>query len=216
MKNKIKEFLRKKNSSESEINLDDIHKIKKENEKLKKSLSSQALDKFKTRRSIRKYSQEPIDWETIYHIIEAGANAPCAGNIQNYKVVIVQDKKKKYEISRIASQQYWLSDAPLLLIIVRDSRHVCEIYPGEGKTYCIQNSAAVIENILMMAHFYDLGACWVESYDNEVLKEFLSVPQELTIDAIVPLGYPKENPVVSKQPMVSCVFFEKYGNRERK
>lgn len=219
MKEKIKKFF----SREPEINepvkeknqKDVINLLQKENETLKAGISQIALEKFKTRRSIRKFSPENIKWRTIYEIIEGSLNAPCAGNIQNYHIIVVEEKKKKHELGKIAFQQYWLADAPVLLLIVRDNYHLCQLYPDEGETYSIQNSAALIENILMLAHFYDLGACWVEAYDNDVLKEFLGIPPNMTVDAIIPIGYPLESPQISKDPMLQKVFFENYGNKKR-
>lgn len=219
MKDKIKDFFSKKEEIEKpelkKNEKDIINLLKKENETLKAGISQIALEKFKTRRSIRKFSGENVKWKTIYEIIEGALNAPCAGNIQNYNIIVIEDKKRKHELGKIAFQQYWLADAPTLLVIVRDNYHLCQLYPDEGETYAIQNSAAMIENILMLAHFYDLGACWVEAYDNDVLKEFLGISPNMTVDAIIPIGYPLENPQISKEPMLQKVFFEEYGNKKR-
>lgn len=190
--------------------------LKRENDKLKLEFSSNVLNKFKTRRSIRKYSDKDVDWKKIYNIIEAGINAPVAGNIQNYDILVISKAEDKKELGKLAFQQYWLADAPYLLVIIRDNRRLMQLYPNEGEIYAVQNSAALIENILMMAHIYDLGACWVEAYDNQVLKEFLDVPIEYKIDAIIPIGYPLENPNISKDPTTTKIYFDKFGKREKK
>jgi len=220
MINKIKGLVKnntfsKKVENEELTIEEEIVNLRKENIILKKDLKEKALEKFKTRRSIRKFSDQNVDKNIIYSIIEGAINAPCAGNIQNYKIIVVEDKEKKIELGKISFQQFWLSDAPVVLVVVRDNYSLAQMYPKEGNTYSIQNSAALIENILMLSHFYDLGACWVEAYDNAVLKEYLGIPSELIVDAIIPIGYPLENPVVSKDPMVQKVFFEKFGNKKR-
>lgn len=219
MKEKIKNILQKSSSvltskevkqlSESE----ELKLLRKENEQLKKDLTSQAIEKFKNRRSIRKFSEQKIDFKILHSIIEAGLNAPCAGNVQNYKIIVIEDLKQKTECGKIAFQQYWLADAPCLLVLVRDNLELQSLYPDRGEIYAIQNVAAVIENILMAAHFNNLGACWVEAFDNEILKEDLGIPMELKIDAIVPIGYALERPQVDKVPMINMVYFEKYGNK---
>ena len=186
--------------------------MKKENQLLKEGIKTQSLEKFKTRRSIRKFSDKQVDSAVLYSIIESATNAPCAGNIQNYNIIIVTDKKKKHELGKLAFQQFWLSDAPVLLVVVRDNYHLEQLYPQEGKTYSIQNCAAMIENVLMLAHFHDLGACWVEAYDNEVLKEYLGIPIEHRVDAIIPIGYPLENPQISKDPVEQKIYYESFGN----
>lgn len=228
MKDKLKNIFSKKeeyytpenNLESSQIeNEKDIRKeikaLRKENELLKQNFKKSVLDKFKNRRSIRKFSTKPISWETIADIIEAGLNAPCAGNIQNYKILIIQNQEDKNEIAKIAFQQYWLAQAPVLLIVVRDNDRLIQLYPQEGEIYAIQNCAALIENMLMYTHFCDLGACWVEAYDNEVLKEFLKIPTHMLIDAIIPIGYPLENPKVNKDTLFAKIYHKKWGNKER-
>lgn len=195
---------------------DEIKSLKKENEKLKAQLKNKALDKFNSRRSIRKFSTEPIDYEIVYNIVDAALNAPAAGGVENTKVIIVEDRKAKNEIGKIENQQYWLSDAPYLLVVVRENHRLMDLYPGDGELYAVQNTAAVIQNILMLVHFYDLGACWVESCDSEVIKEFLKVPGDKFVDAVIPIGFPLENPKVAKAPLQLKMFFEKYGNKRQK
>ena len=189
--------------------------IEKENEILKSELKVSTLEKIKNRRSIRKFSNKKIPLETIYNIIEAGLNAPAAGNIQNSNVIVIFNEEDKRELGKLSFQQYWLAEAPVLLVVVRDNYRLMQLYPQEGEIYSVQNSAALIENMLLYTHFCDLGACWVEAYDNEVLKEFLEVPSNMTVDAIIPIGYPLENPKIAKEPALNKIFFKKWNNRKR-
>ncbi len=221
MRDTIKKLLNRDSSIISpkelkELTLEEeVKLLRKENVQLKKKSCDHAIDKFKSRRSIRKFSEKPIDFKKISDIVEAGLNAPCAGNVQNYKIIIVEQKNKKIECGKIAVQQYWLSEAPYLIVLVREDSELLSLYPTRGELYSIQNVAAVIENMLMAAHFHDLGACWVEAGDNEVLKQSLGVPIECKVDAIIPIGYPLENPQVSKVETTGLLFFEKWGKRHR-
>lgn len=189
--------------------------LEKENEILKSEVKVSALEKFKNRRSIRKFSDKKIDWKVIYDIIEAGLNAPAAGNIQNYKVIVIANEADKRELGKLSFQQYWLAEAPFVLIVVRDNHRLMQLYPQEGEIYAVQNSAAMIENMLMYAHFCDLGACWVEAYDNSVVKEFLEIPADMTVDAIIPIGYPLENPKVAKDTTMNMVYYKKWKNTKK-
>lgn len=220
MRDKINKLLGRKTSYyDDEIKQltqeEELKLLRKENAQFKKSFSKQGIDKFKTRRSIRKFSEKPVDFKLILDIVESGMNAPCAGNVQNYKIIIVENSKKRIECGKIAIQQYWLSQAPYLLVVVRDDSELEALYPLRGELYSIQNVSAVIENILMAVHFHDLGACWVEAGDNEVLKESLGVPMDKKIDAIIPVGYPLENPKVPKLETMEMLFYEKWGERHR-
>jgi nitroreductase len=184
-------------------------------EKINNDKWNYVLDKFKTRRSIRKFSSDKVEWKSIYEIIDASLNHPCAGNIQNAHIIVVKNKGVIEEIARAESQQYWIADAPYLLVVVRSDSKLDELYPMQGKIYSIQNSASLIQNILMLAHFHNLGACWVESCDNQVLCNILKIPQGEFVDAVIPIGYPLEEPEVQKKDCSRCMFFEEYGNRKR-
>lgn len=206
----IEDYAKKHNISQKET------KLVVNNEKKRTDNYTGAYEKFKSRRSIRKFSPDKIDWEIIYKIIDGGLNAPCAGGVENSDVVVITDKETKDEIGRIENQQFWLSEAPYVLVVVRDNAKHLSLYPGEGELYSVQSSAAVIENILMLAHFYDLGACWVESGNTDSLKELLGIPLEKCVDGVIPIGFPQESPVVEKSLFASRVFYEKYGARKRK
>lgn len=208
----------KKDSKEvrpSEDKEKELKRLQKENEALKGDAHKLAFDKFKTRRSIRKFSGRKVDWKIIFEIISGSLNAPAAGGVENTDILIIQDKEMKSEVGKIENQQYWLADAPYLIVVVRCESRLCSLYPQMGELYAIQNTAAVIENILMMAHFYDLGACWVQSCDSDVLKETLGVPHDKSIDAVIPIGFPIESPEVTRAHESAKLHFEKYGNRKR-
>lgn len=220
MKDKIKGFfnkaIKKEEQSIEEIPVEEqLKTLKKENAMYKKSLQTQAIEKFKTRRSIRKFSEQDVDFEIIFNIIDAGLSAPQAGNIQNSKIIVIKNKQKKEECAKICLQQYWMADAPYILAIVRQNHDLTSLYPDKGELYSIQNTAAVIENILMASHFYGLGACWIESADNNVLCETLGVPNNCNIDALIPIGYPLENPKIDKVACENLMYYEKYGEKTR-
>lgn len=231
MKDKLNEFIGKfKNKTikltdsyydgpEEEIDINwkkECEKLQKENDELKLSFREQCINSFKTRRSIRKFraDQKP-DFKVIFDIIEAGLNAPVAGNLQNFRVIVVEDEVQKREIGKLAYQQYWLSEAPYVLVIIRDDVYVSEMYPDKGELFSIQNTAALIENILMATHMSDLGACWVGVDDNNAIKDLLGVPGGRHIDAVIPIGYPMESPQVDKNPTQALVDFKKFGDKVR-
>lgn len=206
MKNTIKGFFSKKPYYEPDKDQKNII------EKAHESFFNKALDIYKNRRSIRRFSSAEIDEKVIYNILEASMNAPCAGNIQNYEVIVVRDEKKRCQIGKIALQQGWIGLAPVVLVVLRDDDTIIELYPTDGNRYSIQNVAAFVNNILTFAHYSGLGACWVEACENSVLKNFLDIPEGKKVDAIIPIGYSLENPEQTKEPVSRKIYFETYGN----
>ena len=108
-----------------------------------------------------------------------------------------------------------MSEAPVILIVVRDDSKVVSMYPQDGTRYSMQNSAAFIENILLLTHMSGLASCWVEACENDVLKEYLNIPGSLAIDAVLPIGYALEKPHVAKESCLDLVFFDSYNKRDK-
>jgi len=53
------------------------------------------MDCIYTRRSIRKYKDIPVEWELVGRVVEAGSFAPTAGNLQDYRFIVVRDEDKR-------------------------------------------------------------------------------------------------------------------------
>ena len=224
MKDKIKNFFMKKSKSSGSYYGDEgenssivtekhFKVLEKENANLKKEFVSQVVSGFMSRRSIRKFLDKKPDFKIIHDVVSCGLSAPCAGNVQNVKVIIVENEDIRRECAKASYQQYWISDAPYLLVVCRDDTELNITYPDKGEFYSIQNCAAVIENILMATSFAELGACWVGAGDNDVLRSILSIPEEYKVDAIIPIGYANESPSIDKLEFDNCVFYEKFGTR---
>ena len=143
MKDSMKKFLAKiKGDSYYEPDQLDEARDANEHKKVGNPHWEFVVDKFNTRRSIRKFSQNPVEWKIVYDIISAALNNPCAGNIQNSKVIVVKERNIIENLARAESQQYWIADAPVVLVVVRENSRLEQLYPDEGRTCAIQNSAA--------------------------------------------------------------------------
>jgi nitroreductase len=190
--------------------------LRKENKALKQSFFQQSVLACKTRRSIRKFSHRPFDFEELFTIIDAAMNAPCAGNLQNYRVIYCTKKKDREMIAKMSLDQMWIADAPVVLVIVRDSQVVRTMYPQDGEKFAIQNVAAFIQNIIQLVHVKGLATCWVGACEEEPLKEYLSIPDNFDIDAILPIGYPMETAKCSKLEVSDLFYYDKFKNRIKK
>lgn len=193
----------------------ELKMLRKENDKLHKDFLTQTLESVKSRRSVRSFSDAKIDFKTIYDIISASLNAPAAGNIQNYNIILVRDDALKKEVGKIALNQSWMAEAPIIAVVVRDDVMINQMYPQHGGRYSLQNTAAFITTFLNLIHSAGYASCWVEACEEEVMKELLSIPSTHAIDAILPLGFPMDIPKVQKTSYEDSIFFEKYGNNQK-
>lgn len=155
---------------------------------------NEVLENIKTRRSIRKFSDRPVEKELLDKIIEAGTYAPSGKNRQSAIIIAITNKKVLKELAEINRQVINLNkktmyDAPAVLIVLANK---------DISTY-VHDGCAVIENMLLAAHSLGLGSCWVhrakEEFETEYGKELL---KKLGIEGNYEgighclLGYPEE------------------------
>ncbi|MEM0231261.1 MAG: nitroreductase family protein [Candidatus Woesearchaeota archaeon] len=167
------------------------------------------------RRSIRKFTDEPVYWGDVVKIIEAGMHAPSSGNLQNWKFVIITEEEKKKQIAEACAQQHWISKAPVIIVVCSDMERIRKFYGIRGeRLYAIQNCAAAIQNMLLAAHALGLASCWVGAFEENAIQRIIDNPDHVRIEAILPIGHPAEKPEMhSINTLESTCFFERWGNR---
>jgi nitroreductase len=175
------------------------------------------LECIHTRRSIRKYQDIPIPFELAGRVVEAGMQAPTAGNIQDYRFVIVENKAKRAQIAEACLQQYWMEVAPVHIVVCIDIKRAKQFYGIRGeRLYSVQHAAAAAENMLLAAHHFGLGACWVGAFDEEAIKNICGVPEYARPELIITLGYADEIPPRPPKFIIETyTYLERFGNRIR-
>ncbi len=175
----------------------------------------EARDCINTRRSIRKYLQKPVEFDKVTAILEAATKAPSAGNTQDYRFIVITDKDLIGKIAEHCTEQYWITTAPLIIVVCADLEKAKAHYGIRGeRLYTTQNAAAAIQNMLLTAHNLELGSCWVGSFDEDYVNDLLGIPGHARPQAIIPIGYPDEEPREKEEkPIEDMVFFNSYGNK---
>lgn len=143
---------------------------------------------IKTRRSVRKYKNIPIQPDKLHRIWEAARWAPSACNLQPWKFLVISSKRNRERLRGII--QDWALEAPVLVIALgnkelawrRDNQSVHQI-----------DVAIAVEHIVLAATAEGLGSCWICAYDRARLSKALNIPQEWEPVAVVPLGYSDDN-----------------------
>ncbi|MBN1386643.1 nitroreductase family protein [Candidatus Woesearchaeota archaeon] len=173
------------------------------------------IELIKTRRSIRKYQDRMVEWDKIVEVLDAGRYAPSAGNLQNWKFIVVTDEGSRKALAEASMQQYWMEQAPVHIVVCGLSHHAVRFYGIRGdKLYTIQNNAAAAMNMLLMAHALGLGACWVGAFDEDRVKSILNIYEYARPHIIITLGYPDEEvPVPEREPIYKNFFMNRYDAR---
>ncbi len=172
------------------------------------------LDAIRKRRSIRKYLPVSVEWDKVIDVLEAGRHAPSAGNLQDWKFVIVTDAKKKEAIATPCLNQVWMETAPIHIVICSNPEKAVQHYDERGEEYSIADAACVAMSMMLAATAQDLATCWVGAFERTLLIEAVGIPDRATPRLILTLGYADEIvPAPPRMPLESLVFLQSYGNR---
>lgn len=148
------------------------------------------LNSILERRSIRKYTNQPISQDLIKILMQAAMSAPSACNQQPWHFVIIDEKNILIELSKHNPGYSMLADAPLAILICG------EVDSTILKHFWTQDCSAATQNILIAAQTLGLGAVWLGVYPEEskliYLNNVLNIPKYITPFALVSIGYPAE------------------------
>jgi nitroreductase len=162
------------------------------------------------RRSIRSFKQQNVPEETVEKLVDSAIHAPSAGNIQPWEFVIVRTQTVKKKLAKAALNQKDIEEAPVVIVVCTDEKLSSMGYGFRGKTlYCIQDTAAATQNILLTAYSLGLGTCWIGAFNEYDVKKVLNAPEGIKPVAIIPVGYPDETlPQRSRRPLNQIIHRE--------
>lgn len=177
------------------------------------------LDKaIKSRKSVRKYKSKKPDWRDIIECIDCCRYAPMAGNHFSLKFILIDDKKTIQKFSDCC-QQNFVSTAHYVIVVCTVPDLTINCFEDFGEKFLRQQAGASIQNLLLKIHEKGLSACWVGYFVEEMIKRELNIPDKVTIEAILPIGYahPAETKKQKRKVMLDNVlYFHKYGNKKMK
>jgi nitroreductase len=166
---------------------------------------------IKGRRSIRAFKPQDIPEETVEKLIDAARHAPSAGNIQPWEFVIARNPDTKKKLAQAAHQAF-IEEAPVVIAVCADEKRSASGYGNRGETlYCIQDTAAAIQNILLTAYSLGLGTCWIGAFNENEAKKALKPPKGIRPVAMIPVGYPNKTPSQrGRRPLNQIVHHEEF------
>ncbi len=175
------------------------------------------FDIISERHSVRKFLDSPVEWEKISQILEAGRLAPSAGNVQDWKFIVITEPELRKKVAESALKQYWISKAPVIIIICSDIDKIKRQYGVRGeRLYSIQDCAIAATYMILTAHSLGLATCWVGAFEENLLQRALSIPDNSRPQVILPIGYPDEKPKPTyRLRLENMVYLNGYGNVHR-
>ena len=169
-------------------------------------------DCIKNRRSVRSFLAKKVEIEKIGLILEAATFAPSSGNLQNWRFIVVDNEKKKEEIADACLKEYWMLESPVFIVVCNDPVNIERFFGERADFYATQNCAAAIENILLKAADLGLASNWVGAFDENAIKRILKLPDSIKVEAVVEIGYSKEEKALSKRySLEHLTYFNEWG-----
>jgi len=150
-------------------------------------------DLFRRRFSCRRYSPDPVPRATIEALLDAAIWAPNGGNLQPWRFVVVLTPELRRALASAAYGQSFVAAAPVVFVVCAVPDESARHYGPRGRDlYCLQDTAAATENLLLAAVEQGLGACWVGAFDERAVSRELALPESWRPVALVPVGFPDE------------------------
>jgi nitroreductase len=171
---------------------------------------------IKKRHSARSFKSKKVNFRHILDAIDSALQGPTAGGIANMKFIIIENKEAIKKISSFA-EQTWINEAPSLICVISDDSILEEMYGERGRVFNRQQSGAAIMNILLKLTDHGLSSCWVGSYADELIKQYLKIPQHMQIECLIPVGYEEKtlSSKARKTNLENALFWEEFGTQLR-
>ncbi len=170
---------------------------------------------IKSRRSVRAFTREEVSEEEVEKLIDAARWAPSAGNLQPWEFIVVRKPEIKRKLSIAALHQTFIEEAPVVIVVCANQMRSGRGYGARGiHLYCLQDTAAAIQNMLLAAYALGLATCWVGAFREEEAKKALDLPDGVRPIAIIPVGHPAKTPMArSRRPLNEIIHYETYKGR---
>ncbi|MCD6517782.1 MAG: nitroreductase family protein [Candidatus Aminicenantes bacterium] len=168
------------------------------------------MDIMKSRRSVRRYKNKPIPEDILNKVLEAARIAPSGKNFQPWKFIIVRDREKREELAVASRNQAFVAQAP---VVIAACGFPGKSYQHQGnymKSWPIDVSIAM-DHLMLMAWEEGLGTCWIGAFREDEVKRILSIPDDVRVLALTPLGYPDEEPRDrGRKELSEIISYDKY------
>lgn len=156
------------------------------------------IELVRNRRSIRSYTSEPIDRQSLDLLVETLLRAPSSRNINPWEFIVVDDPALLKQLSAAkAHGSAFLKGAPLGIVVCADSTK---------SDVWVEDCAIASILVQMAAESLGLGSCWIQirqrphnadATAEAYIQELLGIPSHVKVESIISIGHPKER----RQPL---------------
>jgi len=163
-------------------------------------MTKDVFDAMRETQSVRNFKASSVPEPTLSRILEAASLAPSAGNLQPWYFFVVANEELRNKIADACHDQDQVREAPIAIVVLADPARSNERYGERGaQLYCIQDTAAAIQNMTLAATALGLSTCWVGGFDEVLVQQLVEAPPRLRAVAVICVGYGDEQQPQSKE-----------------
>jgi len=144
------------------------------------------IEVIEKRRSVRSYTDKPVERDKIQRLLEAARLAPSASNRQEWRFVVVTDKKRRAALAEAANNQEFVAQASV--VIAACAEHDGHVMRCGQACYPIDVAIAV-DHMTLQAVAEGLGTCWIGAFYEDQVRQILGIPEEIRVVQLLTVGY---------------------------
>ncbi|MFH1651786.1 MAG: nitroreductase family protein [Chloroflexota bacterium] len=185
------------------------------------------MEAIRTRRSIRRYTADPVADDAVQAVLEAARWAPSWKNTQCARFIVVRDAGVKAALAeclikisvpdglRDNPSTKAIINAPVVIVgcaVLGKSGYDAGIPATDKGDWYMFDVALAMQNLALAAHALGLGTVQVGQFDAARVAALLGVPESHAVVSLTPLGYPEQegkNP--GRKELAEIIFYERYG-----
>ena len=139
----------------------------------------ETFDAISTVLAVRSFKDTPIPEPIVRQIVEAGRLTASGGNSQPWHFIVVRDKETLRQLGQLARTGPYIPQAPLAIVVAMDRSPLA-----------VSDGSRAIQDMILAAWSQGVGSNWVGFNNLPQVNSLLGIPQEVSVLAIVPFGYP--------------------------
>lgn len=151
------------------------------------------IEAIQKRRSIRRYTDQPIEDEKITEILNASMCSPSAYHRNPWEFIVIKKESTKEKLAKATNYAGFAGNAPVIIVITANEPHAYR---------WLEDASIVAGYMYLETTNQGLGTCWVQIHGMETpeghssedyARDILGVPKDYRILCMMPIGYPAED-----------------------
>jgi len=154
------------------------------------------IDLVRARRSVRRFTADPVPRELIDRCIEAARLAPSACHRQVWRFIVTEGELKDRIVDECLGDppvpNRWASAAPVIVVLATAKDVITHTIGARvtGIRYDLVDAGIAGEHFVLQAAELGVGTCWIGWFRKRRLRGILGLPRHWDIPALIAVGHP--------------------------